>query len=61
MGQEKGSKITDVLIAALSEYLKYPPQQLSIDIKLSIISTSYSKLLLEAFKYAENEYLKGKT
>ncbi len=56
---EIGREITDKLIAYLAGYFKNPKEKTIVNIKLSLFSTSYSKLLLEIFKYLESQYNKG--
>jgi len=56
---EIGREITDKLIAYLAKYFKNPKEKTIINIQLSLLSTSYSKLLLEIFKYLETKYNQG--
>jgi hypothetical protein len=57
INNDAGFKIRDQIIAGLSEYFKIPMQNLSINLKLGALSTSYSKILLDFFKYLEEAYL----
>ena len=51
----KGREITDNIVSWLDDYFKNPFQKTVLNVNLSFFSTSYSKLLLEIFKYLETE------